>query len=452
MKFSGIRVKLNIVGSLFTIILVVLVVVAIMMNARQTKDAYVVNVAGLQRMLTQKMSKEVLYLHFSDSSDFRQLDEALNLFEYNLNNLMNGNISKGIEKPSNKLVTDKLLEVKKQWEPFKKEIQNVKSGINRVKNDLSMLTSKTEKLLLLSQSIVTAMVSQNLPLRYIDISGRQRMLTQRMGLFANDYIKHSKQTALMFLKDAKKLYGQTIDEFLNDKLVQENSFTLEKVTEAHKYWQDYDKFLSNLLENENLINSSIEYIFLNNTKLLATMDEAVSLFTKESENQNQRFLDIIYIIAVLATLITIYAYILTKDVILHVNDFVDKAKMLANSDFDTLDKSKFLAKDTKEEELNIASSHIADYVSKVNQAMQDSNDTVKQAENVADELQKLATDMGKVMQNLNIDESEKSKFNKKVSAAEDIAIESTENLIHVSKMLNKLQSTLSNMVEKAKNE
>lgn len=448
MKFSGIRAKLNIVGGLFTLVLIVLVVVVIIMNNSQKKDAYVVNVAGLERMLTQKMSKEVIYLHFKDSNDFRELNSALNLFEYNLNNLINGNRRKSIEPPSDSFIYNKLLEVKKQWIPFKSEILKIQAGINSAKDDILTLSTKTEKLLNFSQEIVTLMVKNNLPATYIDLSGRQRMLSQRIGLFANDYIKHKKETSYMFLLDAKKLYANTINNFLEDELIKRNSLLFNKVSQTHKYWNDFEKFLTRLLKSENLINSSIEYIFLNNSKLLATMDEAVTLYTHVSEDKNQKFLNIIYIIAFIAILITIYAYILTKDVILHVDDFVDKAKMLASSDFTLFDKGKFLSKDAKEDELNIASLHIADYVNKVNQAMQHSNDTISKAESVADELQKLATDMGKVMQTLNIDESEKNRFNKKVSAAEDIAIESTENLINVSKILTKLQTTLSQIVEK----
>lgn len=450
MRFGGIRAKLNIVGGLFTLVLIILVAVVIVMNNKQKKDAYIVNMAGLERMLTQKMSKEVMYLHFKDSGDFRELNGALNLFEYNLNNLLNGNEGKGIEPPQNKFVRQKLQEVKKQWKPFKEEILKIESGIKSAKDDILILSSKIEKLLEHSQAIVTLMVQSNLPAKYIDLSGRQRMLSQRMGLFTNDYIKHGKETSFMHIYDAKILYDETIRSFLDDELIKKNPTLYDKVSQTYEYWTSYDKFLTRLLKSENLINNSIEYVFLNNIKLLTTMNEAVSLYTQDSEDKNQNFLNVIYIIAFIAILITIYAYILTKDVILHVDDFVDKAKMLASSDLDTLQKSKFLSKDAKEDELNIASSHIADYVNKVSQAMENSNDTIKKAESVADELQKLATDMEKVMKNLNIDESEKSKFNKKVSAAEDIAIESTENLINVSKMLTKLQSTLSQMAQKSK--
>lgn len=450
MKLGGIRAKLNIVGGLFTLMLVILVAVVIVMNNRQKKDAFVVNIAGYERMLSQKMSKEILYLHFKDSDDFRELDSAVNLFDYNLNNLINGNENKGIESTKNLHVKQKLKEVKSEWIAFKQEILKVKNGIKNINDDILTLKTKTEKLLRNSEEIVSLMVKANYPSKYIDLSGRQRMLSQRMWLFSNRYLKHGGEDSLIFFNEAKKAYDKTLSDFSNDEFIKKDENIYLQVSQTLAYWLEYKKFISKLLKEEHTINSSIEYIFQNNTKLLDTMDEAVSLYTQDSENKNNHFMNIIYIVSFIAILITIYAYILTKDVILHVDDFVDKAKILASGDISTLERKDLLFEDAKEEELNVASSHIIDYVNKVNKAMKHSNDTINKAESVADELQTLATDMEKAMQSLNIDESEKTKFNKKVSAAEDIAIESTENLIHVSKMLTKLQETLSQMAKRSR--
>lgn len=447
MKFSGIRAKLNIVGGLFTLVLIVLVLVVVFMNNKQKKDAYIVNMAGLQRMLTQKMTKEVLYLQLKESSDFRELNNALDLFSYNLVNLINGNKNKGIDPPSSDQTKLKLQDVKAQWIPFKEEILKVQKSINYTKYDISMLNVKTEKLLSLSEVIVDLMIEAKLNSTYIDISGRQRMLSQRMGLFARKYLKNSENDSIIFFNDAKKLYDETIKSFLEDQSIKQHQELYKQVQKTYKYWQEYIKFMDILLKEENLINQSIEYIFQHNTKLLATVDEVVTLYTQDSENKNHQFMNIIYIISILAIMITIYAYILTKDVILHVDDFVDKAKRLAT--FDVNNPNDLLLGNSNEDELDEATSHIRDYVKRVNQAMQHSNDTISKAESVADELQKLALSLEKAMENLNIDEKEKHLFNKKVSAAEDIAIQSTEDLIHVSKMLTKLQTNLADMTNKA---
>lgn len=444
MKISGISTKLNIVGGLFTLMLIVLVAVVLSMNQKSEKDALIINIAGKQRMLTQKMSKEIFFLHYNDSYDFRELDRAVDLFEYNLNNLIKGNTNKEIEPPTDMLVKKKLQDVQAQWQPFKKVIIKIKKDMDDIKDELAILTTKTEKLLSESNAIVDIMVKEKMPPRYIDLLGRQRMLTQRMGLFVGRYMKNDEKRSFLFFSDAKSMYERTIKSFIEDELVKSKMILYKQTTKTYEYWQEYKVFISKLIKQENKINNSINYIYQNNTKLLDTMDEAVWLYTIDSENKNQLFLTVIYIVSIIAILVTLYAYILTKDINLHVEEFVSKAKMLANSDLSKIRQDDLLLS-SKEDELEEASSHLRDFVKKVNNAMQHSNDTIFKAESVADELQKIAQDMGVALEQLNIDESEKDTLNKKVNAVEDIAIESTENLIYVSKMLTKLQNTLSEM-------
>ncbi len=448
MKFDSIGMKLNIVGGLFTLVLIVLVSVSILMNSSLKKDAYVVNMAGLQRMLTQKMSKEVLYVHFNDSSDFRQLQSAMDLFEYNLDNLTHGNLHKGIDEVKNPQIKQKLQEVKKQWLEFKNHIFKVRNGIKSIKDDILSLKIKTEKLLNNSDKIVSLMVKENLNAKYIDLSGRQRMLSQRMWVFSTKYLKYGQKSSYGYFNDAKELFNETLKNFVEDKKLTKYKNLHEQILLTHKYWKEYIFYINSLIKKETAINISIEYIFQNNTKLLNTMDEAVSLFTNESENKNQTFLNIIYLVALFAILVTIYSYILTREVILHIKSFVSKAKRLSFVDLQSPNEHSTFLEHTEEHELKEASLYIVDYVNKVNKAIVHSNNTIKNVENLADEVQRIVTDMEQIMHNLNIDEQEKSKFNKKANAAEDIAIQSAENLIHVSSMLTKLQKSLEDIKEK----
>lgn len=447
MKFSGIGRKLDIVGGLFTLILIILFTSIIVMNQSLKKDALVVNVSGLQRMLTQKMSKEVFYLHYKDSVDFRQLNQAVELFEYNLNNLINGNKSKGINPPMDVLIKKKLFDVREKWIPFKKHIEILEKEMYGVKDDLFTLKSKTEKLLQCSQDVVDAMMENTLPARYIDESGKQRMLSQRMGFFAGRYLKLDTKESLEVINDAKSLYENTIKSFLDDETIKQNPSLLETVDTNYKYWKEYEAYITNFLQREQHINESINYINQNNLILLDTMDEAVSLYTTNSENKNQFFMNVIYALALIAIIITIYTYILTRKIVLHVDNFVNRAKRLATASIDNISHEDMLLEE-EEDELQEASLHIRDFVKKVNGAMEHSNDTITKAESVADEVRKITIDMERTVKNLDISEEKKNQFIKKLSGTEDIAIESTENLVSVSKMLKKLQLDLEQMVSK----
>ena len=65
----------------------------------QKNDGVVINLAGRQRMLTQKMSKEALGVHKGDNVEtYRtQLKQTASLFDKTLKALMNGGETTGIQ-------------------------------------------------------------------------------------------------------------------------------------------------------------------------------------------------------------------------------------------------------------------------------------------------------------------------------------------------------------------
>lgn len=186
MKPSRISSKLKIIGGLLSLTIFLIIGLTVTMNERSKKDSLIVNIAGKQRMLTQKMSKEIFFLRHRDGHDFRSLDGAMALFENNLNDLRFGNNDRGIYGPQNSVIKEKLDEVNEKWKPFKIELEKLKTGILSVKSEKEILSRRIENLLAMSDTIVQEMVKRDLKAEYIDLSGRQRMLSQRMGLFWSD--------------------------------------------------------------------------------------------------------------------------------------------------------------------------------------------------------------------------------------------------------------------------
>jgi len=145
--------------------------------------------------------------------------------------------------------------------------------------------------------------------------------------------------------------------------------------------------------------------------------------------------------------IILYAFVMTKEVIEHLEGFVQKAKELAQGDVNVVTKHHLNLSSNSEDELQEASTHISQFVQKVNLAMQESEDALKKAENAVSQLQQIAEEVEDAIEGMGIDENEKKTFDKNVNATEDIAIQSAENLIHVNKMLQKLKRSLNQMVE-----
>jgi len=86
----------------------------------------IVNLAGRQRMLTQKMTKEKLLCVKGKKEYKKSLIKTIKLFDDSLDTLINGNLVQQISKPSNKKIKDQLAKVKKLWDELKPLYQNWK--------------------------------------------------------------------------------------------------------------------------------------------------------------------------------------------------------------------------------------------------------------------------------------------------------------------------------------
>ena len=447
LKLRGINKKLHFAGGTLSFIIVCVITLTVVMNEKSKKDSLIINIAGKQRMLTQKMSKEIFYIKYRQSTDFRELNSAIDLFANNLNDLMHGNSVKGIYLPQNVKIKSKLEEVNSLWIPFKKEVEKVRKAVVFIKSDLETLTGRTTSLLAESDKIVKIMVKNNMSGKFIDLSGRQRMLSQRMGLFVEKYlITDNEEDYLQFVK-AKNLYNETINRFINDKEVQAIPEVYNCVEKTYKYWKLHEKYILNILQVENSINDSISYIYEKNIKLLNTMDAAVWLYTEYSEDKNSFFIKFQYISLMIALILILFSYILTREIVNHINNFVKRTKALDSDNIKNLNHRHIKGDEESEDELIEASNYLSNFVKKVNIAMSHSEDAIKQAESAVLELQHLADNVENTLHDLKIDKKEKENFDKKVNATEDIAIESAENLIHVRKMLEKLKINLNTMVE-----
>jgi len=99
LKPTGISKKIKVAGGLLSLILVLAIIISVLINVESKKDALIINIAGKQRILTQKISKEIFCNVYQISTDFRVANTAMSTFENNLFDLENGNSANGIYPP-----------------------------------------------------------------------------------------------------------------------------------------------------------------------------------------------------------------------------------------------------------------------------------------------------------------------------------------------------------------
>lgn len=140
MKTNEIKTKIKLLGSLFIIIMTIIVITTIYLNHKNKKDALIINIAGKERMLTQKISKNIFYLYQNDTEDFSELDNATEEFIYNLESLKDGNPLTGISKVPNDEIAKQISQVQILWNTFNHNVQEFKSLlINRDKTNEKQL-------------------------------------------------------------------------------------------------------------------------------------------------------------------------------------------------------------------------------------------------------------------------------------------------------------------------
>jgi len=125
-KSNKISTKIKILGALLIFLMASVIATTIYLNQQNIKDALLINIAGKQRMLTQKIAKNIFYTYYTSTQDFYELNTACDEFIDGLNTLKHGNQNKGILVVPKHEISDQLLEVGKLWENFYKDVQDFK--------------------------------------------------------------------------------------------------------------------------------------------------------------------------------------------------------------------------------------------------------------------------------------------------------------------------------------
>ena len=109
----------------------------------QLSDSRIINISGKQRMLSQKLTKEILILNFiADSTNneekIGQANEIIKLWKFNQDALENGNDSLGFPKEKSKELSDLFVAIKPNFNNIVNAatvfLNNKKAGINEKEN------------------------------------------------------------------------------------------------------------------------------------------------------------------------------------------------------------------------------------------------------------------------------------------------------------------------------
>ncbi len=126
MTTNTIQSKIRLLGAFFIILMLLIVGITIYLNAKNKKDALIINIAGKERMLTQRISKNIFYIYHNNTQDTTELDIAKEEFIYNLISLRDGNKLTGIPKAPTDKISKQISKIEILWNTFSNNVQQFK--------------------------------------------------------------------------------------------------------------------------------------------------------------------------------------------------------------------------------------------------------------------------------------------------------------------------------------
>ena len=219
----------------------------------QKEIANIMNLAGKQRMLTQKMSKEALLIakEINSKKNREELKRTITLFDTTLYALLDGDKTLKLPKTEDKKIRKRIKEVDNLWREFKPFIDKIVEGkVNR--NALKAIEMGNIPLLIGMNSIVKmyekkyeSALKKN-RVKVINLAGRERMLSQKMTkellLLANHLESH------IYINSLKKggfFFKDTLFKLMQDKKAMSNPHTKEEIKEIQKLWEEYQYHIVN---------------------------------------------------------------------------------------------------------------------------------------------------------------------------------------------------------------
>jgi len=272
-------------GFLSTFILAFCLVTAQAMDKQALSTA--INLAGKQRMLTQKMSKEILLIakDIDVEGNKANLKATADLFDKTLKGLANGDAELSLVKTDNESVQAQLAKIDGLWAEFRKNVDAVLGG----DTSAEILTKVAEQNLPLLKEMNSAVtlyeraVESDLDPKMASVinhAGRQRMLSQKMtkelllvahGIMPEVNAAYLKKTVFKFERVLKGLLDGDEELVLQGTQDEAIRAQLEKVKGI---WADYKPILDKMSTADEDLKKAAEI----NLPLLKEMNTVVKMF------------------------------------------------------------------------------------------------------------------------------------------------------------------------------
>ncbi|MEO0911472.1 MAG: type IV pili methyl-accepting chemotaxis transducer N-terminal domain-containing protein [Pseudomonadota bacterium] len=251
-----------------------------------------INLAGRQRMLSQRMSKAAFFtaLEVEASRHKSMMGEAHTLFDQTLSGLTSGDAELGLPGEQNEIVLESLHSVQRLWDVFGPLMAEVVARGGASESEISTIARMNTGLLFASDNVVKQLVSEygstttELGLAIsINVAGRQRMLSQKMAketaLIALGYDSQSNRATL---RETTRLFDNSltalIDGLPSISLPAPPDHIRLKLQEVKSIWADLKNICFEIEGGKEVDAFDLTAVASQTDPLLVTMNDAVTLY------------------------------------------------------------------------------------------------------------------------------------------------------------------------------
>ncbi|ODS31259.1 MAG: hypothetical protein SCARUB_03628 [Candidatus Scalindua rubra] len=282
-----IQSKLVVVLAIFLTLSIVGTCITISFLNKQKADGVVINLAGKQRMLTQKMSKEALAVSQGTGSK-ESLEKTADLFDKTLKGLISGDKELGLPATKNIEILSQLNQVQKLWKDLHANLDVVLANSDVTTAALSYINDNNIELLKASHAVVMLLESNAFDSKTINLAGKQRMLTQKMVKETLGLVQGTESSGT--LKSTSGLFDKTIKGFISgDSDLGLSAMTdgaiLAQLTSVQTLWKSFYENINTVLKLAPETNNALSYINGHNVELLKEMNKAVGMYEKQSREK-----------------------------------------------------------------------------------------------------------------------------------------------------------------------
>ncbi len=272
----------------------------------QRRDGGTINLAGAQRMLTQKLSKTVMEVR-SGHAKLEQIDQIQKRFDEVLTGLESGSDELGLQAQHDAETKRLLAKVREMWRPFSKQIDTIKESWPRIIADLHYVSENNVTLFNHANRLVKEL-SRKSDAGTVSVAGRLRAITQRVSkavlLFGMLGDAPSREEGLTYLAlQDRILLGLLNGDSKLGVRASRDPGVRRKIIEFQAEWKPFERAAKGVLEGSDAGHRAVSYIYEHNEELLKAMNAAVQSIAGHSEAKVYRMIRAELVILVILLLI-----------------------------------------------------------------------------------------------------------------------------------------------------